>query len=113
MKKVTVAELEKVVAELAFENGQMRGELTELQDKYSAFIDLDREWSKKVAQGLKLLVENVSELKDSATVNTAMTVKVMQRMGITMADAIKMVDEAQEAALEAEKMAEGESNVQH
>jgi hypothetical protein len=110
MKK---AELEKVVAELAFENGALRNELTALRKDFDRFVELDDKWSRKIGEGLTATMKGVMELHETVNTVTAMIVYVMKADGKTLEEAMAMVAEAEAAARTAEEMVKENCDVQH
>lgn len=100
MKRVTVAELEKVVAELAVENGNLRTQLNGLAADFAGFIEMDKKWSEKISEAVTALIDRSNDLKEGQGLNQALLVNVMRRMDISIEEALGMVEDAK-AALDA------------
>ena len=110
MKK---AELEKVVAELAFENGALRNELRDLRKDFDRFVEVDDKWSRKIGEGLTATMKGQMELHESVNTVSALIVSVMKADGRTLEEAMAMLAEAEGAARTAEEMLKESCDVKH
>jgi hypothetical protein len=104
-------ELEQVVAELAVRLGQAETREAKLREEFDQFIELDRKWSKKVADGLTAALNMTKELSEELPLIKAVSVGVGKSLGMTEDDFTTVLAEAHEVTTLIDKLCIEESDL--